>query len=85
MNELFQFISSALAEPVADLVDMLFRLAFWQLLAGVVILTLSVALVSSLSDIPGTRQDHPVGACLRGGASGFSFIAHSIPSKFTPA
>ncbi len=50
MNELFQFISSALAEPVADLVDMLFRLAFWQLLAGAVVLTLSVAVVSSLSD-----------------------------------
>jgi len=50
MNELYQFISRSLAEPVADLVDMLFRLAFWQLLAGVVILTLSVALVSSLSD-----------------------------------
>jgi hypothetical protein len=50
MNELFQSISNAITRSVADLVDTLFRLAFWQLLAGAVLLTLSVAVVSSLSD-----------------------------------
>ncbi len=50
MNELFQSISNAIARYVADLVDMLFRLAFWQLLVGLVLLTVSVAMVFSLSD-----------------------------------
>lgn len=50
MDDLVRFFSDTLPNSAADLLDVLFHMALWQLLTGAVVLTCSIVLLFSVSE-----------------------------------